>query len=132
MLWRTLQVTGFQVHLKYDELPHPRRGDVVAMEYAMSMGLDKEDLLSMSSAKGKLGVIFLSDMVTAGGKHLETFAFYPEDLEVPQSKFNFPREVPTDCDWVWKSFWRQHTVENFQLHTPLGAWTSCTHRRWIW
>ena len=40
MLWRTLQVTGFQVHLKYDELAHPRRGDVVAMEYAMSMGLD--------------------------------------------------------------------------------------------
>ena len=35
-------------------------------------------------------------------------------------------------DWeVWKRFWRQHTVENFQLHTPLGAWTSCTHRRWI-
>ena len=60
----TLQVTGFQVQLKYDELPHPRRGDVVVMEYAMIMGLDKEDLLSMSRAKGKLGVIFLSDIVT--------------------------------------------------------------------
>ena len=79
------------------------------MEYAMNMGLDKEDLLSMSRVKGKLGVIFLSDMVTADGKHLETFAFDPEELDVPQSKFNFPREVPTDHDWeVWKSFW-----ENF-------------------
>ena len=71
MLWRTLQtlqVTGFQVHLKYDELAHPRRGDVVVMEYAMSMGLDKEALLSVSRVKGKLGVIFLSDMVTAGKK----------------------------------------------------------------
>ena len=123
MFWRTLQVTGFQVHLKCDELPHPRQGDVEVMEYAMSMGLDKEDhLLSISRVKGKLGVIFLSDMVTADGKHLETFASDPGDLEVPQSRFNFPREVPTDHDWeVWKSFWRQHKVENFQLHASLGA-----------
>ena len=71
----------------------------------MSMGLDKEDLLSMSRVKGKLGAIFLSDMVTADGKHLETFACVTGDLEVPQSKFNFPREVPTDRDWeVWKTF----------------------------
>ena len=96
MLWRTLQVTGFQVHLKYDESAHPRRGDLVVMEYAMSMGLDKEDLLSMSRVKGKLGVIFLSDMVTAEGKHLTNISLDPGDLEVPQGKFNFPREVPTD------------------------------------
>ena len=59
MLWKTLQVTGFQVHLKYNELTLPRRGDVVVMEYAMSMGLDKEDLLSMSRVKGKLGILFV-------------------------------------------------------------------------
>ena len=23
-------------------------------------------------------------------------------------------------------------MENFQLHTSLGAWTSTTHRRWEW
>ena len=23
-------------------------------------------------------------------------------------------------------------MENFQLHTPLRAWTSTTHRRWTW
>ena len=133
MLLRALQVTVFKVHLKYDERAHPRRGDVVVMEYEMSMDLDKEDLLFMSRVKGKLGVIFLSDMMTADGKNLETSAYDPGELEVPQSKFNFLREVPTDHDWeMWKSFWRQHTVEKFQLHTPLGAWTSCTHRRWIW
>ena len=67
MLWRTLQVTGFQLHLKYDELPAPRRGDVVIMELAMDTGLDKDDLMSVSRVKGKLGVIFLSDMTTADG-----------------------------------------------------------------
>ena len=48
------------------------------------MGLDKEDLFSISRVKGKLEVIFLSDMVTADGKHLETFACDPGDPEVPQ------------------------------------------------
>ena len=33
---------------------------------------------------------------------------------------------------MWKGFWRQHTVENFQLHTPLGAWTETPHREWEW
>ena len=98
MSWRTLQVTGFQVHLKYNELPLPRRGDVVVMEYAMSMGLDKEDFLSMSRVKGKVGVIFLSDMTTADGNHLEAFALDPKEQDESQSKFTFPREAPTDHD----------------------------------
>ena len=90
MLWRTLQITGFQVHLNYDESPHPRCGDVVVMEFAMSMGLDKEDLVSMSRVKGRLGVIFLSDMTAADGKHLESFACYPSEQALPQTKFTFP------------------------------------------
>ena len=90
-----MQVTGFQVHLKYSELPLPRRGDVVVMEYAMSMDLDREDILSMSRVKGKLGIIFLSDMMTADDKHLEFFALDPKEQDEPQSKFIFPREAPT-------------------------------------
>ena len=62
MSLRTLQrITGFQVHLKYDKLPSPRQGDVAVVEFAMSMGLDKEDLMSMSRVKG--------NMTTADGRH---------------------------------------------------------------
>ena len=92
MLWRTLQVTGFQLHLKYEEIPLPRRGDVVIVEFAMEGGLSKEDLLSMSRVKGKLGAIFLSDLVTADGKHMETFVCQREANERPSSKYRFPRE----------------------------------------
>ena len=74
------------------------------MEFAMSMGLDKEDLMSMSRVKGKLGIIFLSDMTTADSRHLETFAYHPDEEIMPQSKFIFPREASTDYDWeVWKT-----------------------------
>ena len=99
----------------------------------MEGGLDKEDLLAMSRVKGKLCAIFLSDLVTADGKHMETFAFQKESSVRPSSKYRFPREEPTDHDWqVWIGFWRQHTVGNFQLHTPLGGWIAPTHRQWKW
>ena len=32
MLWRTLQVTGFELHLEYKELPFPRIGDRLVMD----------------------------------------------------------------------------------------------------
>ena len=99
------------------------------MEFAMEGGLSKEDLLSMSRVKGKLGAIFLSDLVTADGKHLETFAYQKESNERPSSKYRFPREEPTDQDWqVWTGFWRQHTVGNFQLSTHhwVGGWLPLT------
>ena len=36
------------MHLKYDELSLPRSGDMVVMEFAMSKGLGKDELLSIS------------------------------------------------------------------------------------
>ena len=45
---------------------------VHSTSYRMTMGLDKEDLMSVSRVNGRLGVIFLSDTTTADGKHLET------------------------------------------------------------
>ena len=76
--------------MKYDELPTPRRGDVVIMELAMETGFEKEELMSMSRVKGKLGVIFLSDITTADGKYLEKFACNPQESSEARTKFNFP------------------------------------------
>ena len=88
----------------------------------MIMGLHREGLLSISRVKGKLGVIILSDMTTADRKHLETFAFDPRELDVPQSKFTFPREALTDQDCqAWRNFWRQHTVEKLPASHTLGS-----------
>ena len=32
MLWRTLQVMGFELHLEYETIPFPRTGDVLMMD----------------------------------------------------------------------------------------------------
>ena len=69
------------------------------MESAMDWGLDRENFLSFSRVKRKLGALFLSSLVTADGKHLETFACQRESSTKLKSRYKFPREEPTDYDW---------------------------------
>ena len=131
MLWRTLQVTGFQLHLKYDELPAPRQGDVVIMELAMDTGLDKDDLMSVSRVKGKLGVIFLSDMTTADGKYLEEYACDPQTPSQGQNS-NSQKKNPhakigrcggtSGANTQWKtSNSTRHWERGHQPHTGDGS-----------
>jgi hypothetical protein len=114
MLWRTLQVLEFTVHLKYTTIPIPQRRDYLIMEYAMSKGATKEDLSSISRVRGQLCAIFVSDIVTADGKYLEEFATARTHSREHASTYKFPREAPTQRDWMtWMQFWKQHTVGNF-------------------
>ena len=42
------------------------------------------------------------------------------------------KPLQTTTGGYGKKFWCQHTVDNFQLHTPFGSWTFITHIRWTW
>ncbi len=53
--------------------------------------------------------------------------------KVAWSKYKFTRESPAKKDWdAWFNFWHDYTATGGKLHTPLGAWITPTHRRWIW
>ena len=91
MLWRTLQVSGFTVHLTYTTIPLPRRGDYLIMEYALSKGATNEERSSMSRVRGLLCSLFVSDIVTADGKHLEGLPFSDHTAENTHLPTNFPR-----------------------------------------
>jgi len=67
-------------------------------------------------------------MTTADGRYLELFV-----SKVTWSKYKFPQELPAKKDWeAWFNFWHDYTATRDKLHTPLGAWVTATHRRWIW
>ena len=132
MLWRTLHVCGFELHLRYDEMTFPRRRDRIVMEMAMEMISDKNVLESIARVRGFLNVIFLSDIVTADGKFLEQFACEKTSY-LCRSKFVFPKECPSDSDWeAWCCFWSSWTVGTHELPSPLGEWISPSHRLWEW
>ena len=115
-------MSGFQLHLKYDEIPFPCRGAMVLIEFLLEQGTNKEKLAAMSRIKRRLNVCTVPVQYSHNRrKHLEDFAIDKNFLDVPTSRYMFLREEPTarDCE-VWKALWVQHTVENSQLHTPLG------------
>ena len=87
----------------------------------------------MSRVRGFLYSLFVSDIVTADGKHLDDFAIFRPHSREHASTYKFPKESPTQEDWTtWTHFWKQHTVGNFELPTPLGKWINPTHRVWEW
>ena len=100
MLWRTLQVSGFTVHLTYTTIPLPQRGDYLIMEYAMSKGATKEELSNMPRVRGLLCSFFVSDIVAADGKHLKHFAIFRTHSREHASTYKFPKESPTQEDWT--------------------------------
>ena len=97
----------------------------------MSKGATKEELVSMTRVRGLLCSLFVSDIVTADGKHLEDFAILRTHSREHASTYKFPKEAPTQEDWItWIQFWKQHTVRNIELSTPLGEWIHPTYRVW--
>ena len=105
MPWRTLKVSGFTVHLKYNIVSVPRRRGFLIMEFATSKRASKEELLSISRIRDLLCAIFMSNIVTADGIYLEGFATARPLSRGHASKYKFPNEAPTPGDWTtWIQF----------------------------
>jgi hypothetical protein len=86
---------------------------------------------SLSRCRGMLQCIFLSDLVTADGRYLESFVFDPGPFK-RRSNNCFPQEGPTKGDWdTWFNFWHNDATTRWKLN-PLGRWTHPTHRKWLW
>ncbi len=77
MLWGSLDAFNIQLHMKYHCLPLPRERDQVIMEIILDGGFSMEEIKSLSRCRGMLQCIFLSDLVTANGRFLESFVFDP-------------------------------------------------------
>ena len=52
-------MSGFELHLRYDEMPIPRVRDRVVIELAIEMIKDKEMLKAIARVRDFLDVIFL-------------------------------------------------------------------------
>ena len=121
MMWKTLKVSGFSLHLDYEDIPLPRMGDKVVANMFQEYSSDKDLLMSLQRMRGSMKVMFLSDMVTADGKRIEPEMIKKHNQGCSQSKYAFPPECPTEAyEEAWMKFWRYHCGENFCLPTPLG------------
>lgn len=136
MLWRTLQVTGFELHLEYETTPFPRCGDRLVMDVLRgACGNDQDHLKSLAGVRGFLGAMFMSDIVTADERYIEQHVTGAGCSGLRRSSYCFPKEDPTKKNWdLWIAYLTYVTNDNFELPTPLGRWEHPTHRicEWTW
>ncbi len=118
--------------MKYHSLPFPRERDQVISEIILDGALSTAEIKSPNRCRGMLQCIFLSDLVTADGRYLESFVFDPGPFK-RRSNYCFPREGLTKGDWdTWFSFWHNYATTGGKLKVLLGRWTHQTHRKWLW
>jgi hypothetical protein len=132
MLWQSLDRFKIELHMKYPTIPPPRERDQVIMEIVLKRVYSMAEIQSINQCRGMLQCIFLSDVVTADGRYLESFVFDPGPFR-SWSKYCFPRECPSQQDWgKWFEFWHSYALTGDKLEIPLGIWINPTHRKWLW
>jgi hypothetical protein len=132
MLWQSMDAFSIQLYMKYPGLSTPRERDRAVMEIILDGDLSMEDIKSLNRCRRTLQCIFLSDLVTADGRYLESFVFDPGPYK-RCSTDHFPPERPTRGDWnKWCSFWHNYTATGGKLRVPLGRWIHPSHRKWLW
>jgi len=77
MLWQSLDRFKIELHMKYPTILPPRERDQVIIEIAIERVYSTADIQSINRCQGMLQCIFLSDVVTADGRYLESFVFDP-------------------------------------------------------
>jgi hypothetical protein len=77
MLWQSLDSLKIELHMKYPTILPPRERDQVIIEIAIERVYSTADIQSINRCQGMLQCIFLSDVVTADGRYLESFVFDP-------------------------------------------------------
>jgi hypothetical protein len=123
MLWRSLDTFNIQLHMNYHPLPFPRKRDQVIMEIFLDGVSSTAEIKSLSRCRGMLQCIFLSDLITADGRYLESFVFDPGPIK-RHSNYCFPRECPPNRDWdTWFTFWHNYAITGDIQHTGNGYGT---------
>jgi hypothetical protein len=104
MLWQSLDKFKSHLHMKYPTIPSPREKDQVIMEIILVRVFSTAEIQSFNRCQEMLQCIFLSDLVTADRRYLESFVFEP-GLFKRRSNYCFPQECSSQKDWeTWFNF----------------------------
>jgi hypothetical protein len=130
-IWERSQQMGLQFYLRYESMDYPRENDTEIVALLLQHGFSGMTLRQMNRCRLALRAIFLSDIVTAGGRYLEHWV--QGDRQGRLSHNRFAREEPTHRDWEqWDSFWKGWLNRNHSIPSPLGRWLHQSHQKWEW
>ena len=138
-LWQEME--SLNIHLAYhgSDLTMRRDGDSFLTQLFIDDEVDQQDLLWLNWCRQYLHAVTLSDLVTADGKRLTSFAWNGERDPSWTSPYNWPRVArPSAQRWdLWRTTLHRLLLRpqsnTHELLTPLGLWTdSIEHWKWLY
>jgi hypothetical protein len=81
----------------------PRVGDTTIVDLLLGRGIQGAALGGYNQCQLKHEAVFLSDITTAAGTHVDPQYLQPPTRKGQISFYNFPHEEPTRSDWtLWE------------------------------
>ena len=132
--WQGLDYYNVKMDIDYPVQPIPREEDDLLCNIFCCADPPSVELLSLNRCRIAWELLFLSDMTSANGKHIEhKFLSHPTSENPPRSSFSFSEERPSYQDWtVWAKFWEVFTLPGLVLRKGMGKWIHPSHREWEW
>ena len=130
-LWESLDYCGLHMTVDYSTIPLSRTGDKLLADIFVVQSEEQSRLFRKAAIASKLaglqrsrnarGLLFLSDMASANGRHIERKWLTPiAEGTRPLSTLHFPAEIPTRADWLsWAKFRLAHLGLGLALDKPL-------------
>jgi hypothetical protein len=132
-LWEKVNLFGIKVELGNIQIAPPWLGDDWLMKRFSQMGCSKKELLRLNRVRLHQQVLFLSDVLDAGGRALDRKYLIRRPASKKWSSLTFPRECPSNKDFrTWRETLLQlrpggrHAASRVMDHIRAG------HKVWDW
>jgi hypothetical protein len=109
------------LEIDYPVIPFPRENDVTIMSIAVSQGLRGDDLLSVKRCRLSSYSIFLSDIASANGRHVDSMRGLPGADYRLFSTYTHPWSVPLIMIGLCGNRCGDNTVLPMDLYLVLSA-----------
>ena len=131
-VWETLDQFKFSVTVHNLQSIFPQDGDDWLMARFIRLGYGAEDLLILNRVRKHQQVLFLSDILGAGGELLDKQYFQKWQDADPWSMMRFPREMMTEVEMhLWRTTNTQ-VVAAGPARNRLGTFVAEGHKIWDW
>lgn len=131
-LWEMTEMFGIQVTFHNTHLTYPRKGDKFLLRCFEEIGYLPDELVRLNRVRIHQQVLFLSDILGAGGKRVEEKYVSPRPAGERWSTLVWGKEKPTPSDFkLWREAIKQVCPLN-RLLDRLGTFTAPSHKIWEW
>lgn len=132
-LWEKVDKFGISVELGNVNMTPPRAGDEWLMKKFHRMGCSRKDLVRLNRVRLHQQVLFLSDVLDAGGRALDRKYLVRRTASETWSSLTFPRELPSNKDFrTWRETLLQLRPGGRHSDSRVTEFITRGHKIWEW